>query len=82
MTVAEQLYQKIQNLPEAIQLEALHYVDFLAQRQHRQPTIVDKRQKAQAWLKMMSQTPHAYRDIDPLVWQKEQRTDRPLPQRD
>lgn len=81
MTIAEQLYKKLRALSETSQLEALHYIDFLVEKQDKAGR-EGKSKKAQDWMKMMSQTQHAYSDIDPLVWQKEQRTDKSLPYRD
>lgn len=34
MTIAEKLYEKAQRLPENLQLETLHYMDFLSQKYH------------------------------------------------
>ncbi len=36
MTIAEQVYQQTQNLPQSMQLEALHYIEFLTEKLHKQ----------------------------------------------
>ncbi|MBM3841447.1 MAG: DUF2281 domain-containing protein [Verrucomicrobia bacterium] len=36
MSTAEIIYEKIQRLPESLQTEALHYVDFLLEQRHAQ----------------------------------------------
>ncbi|MBM3836072.1 MAG: DUF2281 domain-containing protein [Verrucomicrobia bacterium] len=36
MSTAELIYEKIQHLPENLQTEALHYVDFLLAKRHAQ----------------------------------------------
>ncbi len=36
MTIAERVYQQTQNLPQSMQLEALHYIEFLTEKLHKQ----------------------------------------------
>ncbi len=41
MSTAELIYEKIQRLPENLQTEALHYVDFLLAQRHDQSEAAD-----------------------------------------
>lgn len=41
MSTAELIYEKIQRLPESLQTEALHYVDFLLTQRHAQSEAAD-----------------------------------------
>lgn len=85
MTVAEQLYQEIQSLPESMQLETLRYVASLKQTLYAQANDVQNVPSHQTLLNIMLDSQKhgsAFDGIDVLAWQKQQREDKQLAFRD
>lgn len=87
MTVSEQLYQQAQQLPENMQLEVLHYLQFLREKTARTEQIdeIEPNERSERLYRIMSEAAKrgtVFENMDVLAWQKEQRKDRPLPFRE
>lgn len=86
-TISEQLYQQAQLLPESVQLEVLHYLQFLSEKAvvSQQMDEIEQNERSERLYQIMSEASKrgtVFENIDVLAWQKEQRKDRPLPFRE
>jgi len=78
--LSEQILYEVENLPEDMQREVIDFVQFLkAKRQEQKP--YDSQQILSLLQEGRQQNLFASID-DPVAWQKDIRTDRPLPGRD
>ncbi|MBF0158709.1 MAG: DUF2281 domain-containing protein [Magnetococcales bacterium] len=93
MTTLEHITQHAARLPEALQIEVLHFAMFLDQKQSTaiNPSIetaeseeaIAHRRDVLAKALEAAVRLNPFRDIsDPVAWQREIRQDRPLPGRD
>ncbi len=92
MTVYQTLCNTAHTLPENLQIEVLHYMNYLQEKfspkaihnnsvqvkNETTETLKTKQQLAYEWLNDMASTPHSFNNIDVLVWQQEQRNDKVL----
>ena len=96
MNVAERLYETAKQLPESIQIETLHYLEYLGKDYLSTPQTTknvvshadksdfddDNQRKLFSIMQKIANQDTAFSDVDVLAWQKEQRQDNPLPNRD
>ena len=96
MNVAERLYETAKQLPESIQIETLHYLEYLGKdylstsqtpvnvdsKGDKSVLVDDNQKKLFSIMQKIANQDTAFSDVDVLAWQKEQRQDNPLPNRD
>ena len=87
--LTQQLLDEFEALPEPLQREAVHYIEYLKQK-ITQPVNADSRQdeeptgaKLAELMEKIASRGTAFQQIkDPSAWQRETRIDRPLPGRE
>ncbi|MBF0426770.1 MAG: hypothetical protein HQL66_13225 [Magnetococcales bacterium] len=86
MTTLDMITSHVARLPEALQVELLHYVLFLEQRIVHNQTARQTREERQRSLAESLESAarlHPFQGIsDPVTWQRDIRQDRPLPGRE
>jgi len=86
--LTQQLLNKVETLPPAMQQEVLHFVEFLKSKvdQTAQTAAQEAQSNSTEQVHLMEQIAArgtAFREIkDPAAWQREIRAERPLPGRD
>lgn len=81
MSTVEQIRAAIQQLPESLQAEVLHYAEYLLSRTQQNGDTYARGQAMADTLARLAAYPERITDEDPITWQRAQRQDRDLPSR-
>ena len=85
-TLPEQILENVTGLPQEMQQEALDFVKMLKrQLPHNNSPTHKKSANGEQIAEIMTQIANrgtAFKQIDPIAWQREVRKDRPLPDRE
>lgn len=84
-TLPQQILENVTSLPSEMQQEALDFIQMLKRQLPQGNPLSKKTVNGEQVAEIMTQIANrgtAFQQIDPLVWQREVRQDRPLPNRE